>query len=99
MRAFVGGWAEIHLVRARLLALSGDLAAAEDRLSQSIAVARALEARFLELLAAMELARLWDKRRERVEAAQLLAPIYGWFREGLETSVLRTAEALLEQVA
>ena len=35
MRAYVGGWAEIHLVRGRLLVSSGDLVAAETQLRQA----------------------------------------------------------------
>ena len=52
-------------------------------------------ARF-ELRAATSLARLWASRGERRKAHDLLAPIYGWFTEGLDTPDLRDARALLD---
>ena len=35
----------------------------------------------------------------RVEARDLLAPVYGWFTEGFDTPDLKEAKALLEQLA
>ena len=55
-------------------------------------------AKFLELLAAIDLARLWMTQRKRAEARDLLAPIYGWFTEGLDTPVLMEAKALLDKL-
>ena len=43
----------------------------------------------------MSLARLWQRQGKRVEARALLAPIYGWFTEGLDTADLQEAQALL----
>lgn len=98
MRAYIGGWAEIHLVRGRLLLSSGDLVAAETQLRQAISVARQHEAKFLELLPAIELARLWASQGKGAEARDLLAPVHGWFTEGLGTPVLREAKALLDEL-
>ena len=98
MRAYIGGWAEIHLVRGRLLGSSGDVVAAEMQFRQAITVAREHEAKFLELLPAIELARLWATHGKRAEARDLLAPVHGWFTEGLETPVLREAKALLDEL-
>ena len=36
---------------------------------------------------------------KRTEARDLLAPIYDWFTEGFDTSLLKGAKALLEQLA
>jgi hypothetical protein len=36
---------------------------------------------------------------ERSEARELLASIYGWFTEGLDTPVLKDAKALLDELA
>ena len=47
----------------------------------------------------MSLARLWQCRGQPVEARKLLAPIYGWFTEGLNTADLCDARALLEELA
>jgi hypothetical protein len=38
----------------------------------------------------MSLSRLWQQQDKRPEAYQLLAPIYGWFTEGFDTSTCRT---------
>jgi hypothetical protein len=49
------------------------------------AVARQQQAKSWELRAAMSLARLWRDQGKVQQARELLAPIYGWFTEGLET--------------
>ena len=54
------------------------------------------EAKALELRAAMSLSRLWQQQGKRVEAHALLAPVYGWFTEGVDTVDLQEAKALLE---
>jgi DNA-binding winged helix-turn-helix (wHTH) protein/predicted ATPase len=68
---------------------------AEVAFRQALAIARRQQARSLELRAAISLARLWQQQGKRVEARQLLAPIYGWFTEGSDTADLQEARALL----
>lgn len=46
----------------------------------------------------MGLARLWCNQGKRKEARELLAPIYGWFTEGFDTTHLKEAKALLEEL-
>ena len=46
----------------------------------------------------MSMARLWRDQGKRVEARDLLAPVYGWFTEGFDTLDLKEAKALLEQL-
>ena len=58
-------------------------AEAETWLQRALDVARRQQAKSLELRAAMSLARLWQRQGKRGEARELLAPIYGWFTEGL----------------
>ena len=48
--------------------------------------ARQQGARSLELRAAVSLSRLWQADGRDDEARELLAPIYEWFTEGLDTS-------------
>jgi len=62
-------------------------------------VAKRQSAKVWELRAATSLARLWRDQGKRIEARDLLAPIYGWFTEGFDTPVLQDAKALLDQVA
>jgi predicted ATPase len=59
-------------------------------------VARAQQARSLELRAAGDLARLWAEQGRRNEARDLLAQVYGWFTEGFDTTDLKEAKALLD---
>jgi predicted ATPase len=65
---------------------------------QALTVARRQQAKSLELRAAMSLARLWQRQDKQVEAHELLAPVYGWFTEGFDTTDLQEAKALLEEL-
>jgi predicted ATPase len=58
-----------------------------------------LQAKSLELRAAMSLSRLWQRQGKCTEARELLAPVYGWFTEGFDTADLQEAKALLEALA
>jgi predicted ATPase len=71
---------------------------AEERLQQALAVARRQQAKSLELWAAMSLSRLWQRQGKRAEARDLLAPIYSWFTEGLDTADLQEAKMFLDQL-
>jgi predicted ATPase len=91
--------AELHRVRGELLKATGDQAAAEQNYKEALAVAKRQSAKTFELRAATSLARLWRDRCRRAEARDLLAPIYGWFAEGLDTPVLQNAKALLVELS
>ena len=56
-------------------------------------------AKFWELRAALDLARLWHDQGKRTEARDLLSPIYDWFTEGFDTQDLKEAKALLVDLA
>ena len=43
--------------------------------------------------------RLWQQQGKRAAAHDLLAPVYGWFTEGFDTTDLQDAKALLEALA
>ena len=77
----------------------GDTAAAETRFKQALAIARRQRAKLWELHAATSLARLWHDQHRSAEARAVLAPVYGWFKEGLETSSLRCAKAVLDELS
>jgi predicted ATPase len=68
---------------------------AETCFRQALEIAGRQHAKALELRAAMSLARLWRQQGKRAEAYALLAPIYGWFTEGLTTADLHEAQILL----
>jgi predicted ATPase len=71
---------------------------AETWLQRALDVARRQEAKSLELRAAMSLARLWQSQGKRQDAYDLLAPVYGWFTEGFDTTDLQDANILLEKL-
>ena len=72
-----------------------DVGRAEERLLGALDLARERGEKSLELRAAMSLARLRQAQGRGKEARELLAPVYGWFTEGFETSDLRAAKVLL----
>jgi hypothetical protein len=47
----------------------------------------------------MSLSRLWQHQGKKKKAHQMLAEIYGWFTEGFETTDLKDAKALLEELS
>jgi len=67
-------------------------------LRRALGIARGQEARWLELRAAVSLARLCQRQGRRDEARDLLAGVYGWFTEGFDTVDLVEAKALLEEL-
>jgi predicted ATPase len=90
--------ADMHRVRGELFLSMHDEGAAEASFRKAISVAQHQSAKTWELRASTSLARLWRDRGKRTEARDLLAPIYGWFTEGLDTPVLKDAKALLDQL-
>jgi len=90
--------AEVRRLQAEFLLQQGRSAEAEAGFRQAIEVAREESARSLELRATVSLSRLWQSRGRREDARRLLAAIYGWFTEGLDTVDLAEARALLEQL-
>lgn len=91
--------AEMHRLRARLLLSMKEFAAAENSYRRAIEVAQRQSAKFWQLRAALDLARLWRDQGKCSEARDLLWPIYGWFTQGLETRDLKAAKALLDELA
>jgi predicted ATPase len=91
--------AELHRLRGDLLNRIGDFSDAEQSYHHALAVAERQSAKLFELRAATSLARLWLDQGKRTEARDLLAPIHGWFTEGLDTLDLKQAKALLDQLA
>ncbi len=92
--------AEVHRLKgALLLARSSDnQAEAETCFHQALSVAQNQQAKSLELRAATSLARLWQSQDKRQDATDLLAPVYNWFTEGIDTADLREAKVLLEEL-
>ena len=91
---------ELHRCAAELLLSlpEPDLDEAAARLGRATAAARAQGAKLCELQGATRLARLLRDQGRRAEARDLLAPVCGWFTEGLDTPDLAEGRALLEEL-
>jgi predicted ATPase len=89
----------VHRLKGVSLARKEGADGAEDCLQQALKVARAQQAKSLELRAAVSLGRLWQQKGKCDEAHDLLAPVYNWFTEGFDTSDLRDAKVLLDQLS
>jgi predicted ATPase len=81
-----------------LMSPEPDAAKAEAYFERALAVARAQQAKSLELRAATSMARLWRDQDKPQQARELLAPVYGWFTEGFDTRDLKDAKALLNEL-
>jgi predicted ATPase len=92
--------AEAHRVAGKIALQSPqpDVAKAQAYFEHALTTAQAQQAKAWELRAAMSLARLLSDQGKRQMARDLLAPIYGWFTEGFDTTDLRKAKALLGEL-
>ncbi len=91
--------AELHRLRGAVLAETGEDAEAASWFHQAIDTARSQQAKSLELRAAISLARLRRDQGRRVQAHDLLAPVYGWFTEGFDIADLQDAKGLLDELS
>lgn len=94
--------AEIYRLKGELLLKDEggrQKAEAEAYFLKAIEVARAQQARSLELRATINLSRLWQQQGRAAEARQLLEEIYDWFTEGFDTVDLKKAKKLLKELA
>jgi predicted ATPase len=91
---------ELYCVKGEfLLQLSRDNhTEAEACFQHALTLARRQHAKSWELRAATSLARLWQSQDKCQDAYELLALVYGWFTEGIDTADLQEAKALLEDL-
>jgi class 3 adenylate cyclase/tetratricopeptide (TPR) repeat protein len=91
-------YAEILRLKGWMLSLKCDFDGAERNFLASLDWARRQQAKSWELRTSTSLARLWQSQGKSQAAYELLAPVYGWFTEGLDTADLKDAKALLEEL-
>jgi class 3 adenylate cyclase/tetratricopeptide (TPR) repeat protein len=91
-------YAEILRTKGWMLALMGDLEAAERVYIASLDWARTQQAKSWELRTATSYARLMRDQGRAREARDLLAPVYAWFTEGFATRDLKEAGTLLDEL-
>ena len=85
-------------LRGELRFKQGQRELAEADFREAIALTRRVGAKFYELRATISLARLLAKQNQAAEARAMLAGIYNWFTEGLDTMDLKEAKALLDEL-
>lgn len=93
--------AEIHRLdaKAHLETNDRDPKPALKSLQTALDISRRQEAKMLELRAACDMSRFLRHQGDSKRAYELLAPVYEWFTEGLETDELRTARTLLGELS
>ena len=93
--------AEMHRLDAKAHIESGvrDPKPALKSLQTALDISRRQEAKMLELRAACDMFRILQDQGDSKQAYELLAPVYEWFTEGLETDDLRTARTLLGELS
>ena len=89
---------EAMRVRGELRLKKGQAELAEADFRDSIALARSMGAKMLELRSSISLARLLTSEGLQDEARGMLAQIYNWFTEGFDIADLKEAKALLEEL-
>jgi predicted ATPase len=91
--------AELNRHKGQLLLRQGHSEAAKELYRKALGIAQEQEAKLWELRVSVSLAQLHRDQGRRVEARELLAPVYGWFTEGFDTPDLREANALLDELS
>jgi predicted ATPase len=90
--------AELNRHKGQLLQRQGNSPAAEDLYRKALSIAKEQEAKLWELRAAASLARLRRDQGRHAEARDLLTPVFSWFTEGFDTTDLKDAKALLDEL-
>jgi predicted ATPase/DNA-binding winged helix-turn-helix (wHTH) protein len=89
---------ELLRIKAQILAEQHDRESAMNCLTEALTVARAQSALAWELRSTMALARMLSEDGQRDQARHTLAHVYDRFTEGFETTDLKLARALLEDL-
>jgi tetratricopeptide (TPR) repeat protein len=94
------GWydAELHRRIGEIHCQRGEIGAARRSFAEALRTARGQSAKLWELRAATSLARMLRDHGEAEAAHAQLAPVYAWFSEGLDTTPLRQAKALVDDL-
>ena len=86
-------------MRGELRFKQGQTELAEADFCEAIVLAQKMSAKAYELRTTASLARLLRDTARRGEARSMLAQIYGWFTEGFDTSDLKEAKTLLDELS
>ena len=91
---------ELHRTKGELFLKQepADEQRAETELNKALEIADIRQVKSLELRAALSMSRLWQKQEKKEKAYNLLSEVYGWFTEGFDTSDLKEAKELLDEL-
>jgi predicted ATPase len=92
--------AELYRLKAKAILIRDTSAVAETEtcFRKAIEIAKDQSAKWWELRATVDLARLLRDTNRRDEARGMLSEIYDWFTEGFDTADLRDAKTLLDEL-
>jgi class 3 adenylate cyclase len=90
--------AELHRLKGELALAGAQEREAEGSMRRAMAIAQRQQAKGWELRAATSLARLLRKQGRIAQARDVLAPVYNWYTEGFDTTDLKDAKALLDEL-
>jgi predicted ATPase len=92
--------AGIHLLFGKVILMqdSKNTQEAEAKFKIALSVAAEQGVKSIEIRAATGLARIWQEQSKEGEAHKILAPVYEWFTEGLNTPDLIEARELLDNL-
>lgn len=91
-------WCEAEIIRLQARYSARDAEQSVALLRSSLAIAREQGAKLWELRTATDMAKLLRDLDDPIGARAALAPVYGWFTEGLETPDLAKARTLLDEI-
>jgi predicted ATPase len=91
-------WCEAEIIRLQARYGAADAEKAIVLLQSSLAIAREQGAKLWELRTATDMAKLLYDLGDPAGARTLLAPVYGWFTEGLGTPDLTRSRELLDKL-
>lgn len=94
------GEPELYRLKGKLLLVRGgqNEAEAESCFQHAIEIARRRQAKSWELRAVVSLCELWQSQKKTDAACNLLSQTYPWFTEGFDTTDLRNAKSLLDEL-
>jgi tetratricopeptide (TPR) repeat protein len=91
-------WCQPEIMRLEAAFICENPADKAHMLHRSLELSHEQDSNLWKLRSAIDLAKLLVEQRRRDAARDLLAPVCGWFTEGLDTADLKEAKALLDKL-
>jgi hypothetical protein len=91
-------WCKPEIMRLEAAFICEGPADKADMLRRSLKLSHEQESNLWTLRSAIDLAELLVEQERHCAARDLLAPVFGWFTEGLDSADMKKAKALLTQL-